>query len=110
MTMEKLCDKGVAFLFVRNNKQLYPELQDDILKLKKKKHMKIIIIMYNLDHHALAEHYLGEVGDATWKMFEKLSDGNIFRPEWFYRNDTLSQFDKIVKIAMDNFVPHVSEL
>ena len=74
--------------------------------------MKIIIIMYNLDWWAvqILDHYLGEVGDATWKMFEKLSDGNIFRPEALYRNTTLSQYDKIVKIAMDNFVPHVSEL
>ena len=110
MTMEKLCDKGVAFLFVRNNKQLYPELQDDILKLKKKKHMKIIIIMYNLVYHAFSDHYLGEVGDATWKMFENISDGNVYRPLWLYRNTTLSQYDKIVKIAMDNFVPHIPEL
>ena len=74
--------------------------------------MKIIIIMYNLDNSFtdIHDHYLGEVGDATWKMFENISDGNVYRPLWLYRNTTLSQYDKIVKIAMDNFVPHISEL
>ena len=87
VTLNNLPENGIVLLFTdAPSKGL--EKESELIRLRDQKKIKIFVV--------LAPQYGGKVGDQSWQMYTRLSEGKIYNMKDFSKEQFLKEIVQVV--------------
>jgi len=98
VTLNNLPEHGIALLFTdHQSKDL--DMESALIELRDKKNIKIFVV--------LAPKYSGAVGDASWNLYKRLSQGRIYDMKDFNATQFLNEVVQMVGETCEENIPSV---
>jgi len=98
VTLDNLPKHGIALVFTdHQSKDL--DMESALIELRDAKNIKIFVV--------LAPKYRGTVGDASWNLYTRLSEGRIYNMKDFNATQFLNEVVQVVGETCEENIPSV---